>query len=74
METELKVLKQQNIDLMYQIDTIKKTLDNVYKYWLFDANKYNDLKEENKKLKEDYNILLTEFNKLNKFYMENHLS
>jgi len=61
-------------DLKYQIDILKKNLDNVYKYWLFDSNKYNELKDENKKLKEDYNILLTEFKKLDKFYNENHLS
>lgn len=70
----MEKIENENKDLKYQIDILKKNLDNVYKYWLFDSNKFQELKDENKKLKEDYNVLLTEFKKLEKFYNENHLS
>lgn len=54
----MEKLEQEIKDLKYQNDILKKNLDNVYKYWLFDANKYTDLKSKYNNLKKEYLMLI----------------
>ena len=66
---EIETLKNENKDLEYQNQILRKQIDEIYKSWLFDSSRYNELKEkynelknDNKKVLEDYHQLLDRFN------------
>ena len=65
--SEIDKLKNEIKDLEYQNQILRRNIDEIYKSWLFDSNRYNELKNK-------YNELKNENIKLEKFYKENSLS
>lgn len=53
---ENKKLLEEKKDLEYQNQILRKQIDELYKSWLFDSGRYNELKEKYNELKKEQNF------------------
>lgn len=51
--SELDKQKNEIKDLEYQNQILRKQIDEIYKSWLFDSGRYNELKEKYNELKKE---------------------